>query len=220
MKTIFFKPNLTPDERVEELNKICYNKGDDTFQRSLTESEIAVEKDVFIKLTVDEQRLKDEAKTSAQDYAKRINVIVEEKNEALERINTRQREVYDKLYWVVDAANGNMNFFDRYGELIKSRKLTPDETNGVLFNNDGQPNEAKEIEYIPIEPEYTSDVQDADFEEVQDIEGVADGSTDEDDDLPEFLKPDGNQEQETQQEPETGKKKRNTRKGKQTPEKE
>ena len=109
MKTIFFKPNLTPDERVEELNKICYNKGDDTFQRSLTESEIAVEKDVFIKLTVDEQRLKDEAKTSAQDYAKRINVIVEEKNEALERINTRQREVYDKLYWVVDAANGNMN---------------------------------------------------------------------------------------------------------------
>ena len=220
MKTIFFKPNLTPDERVEELNKICYNKGDDTFQRSLTESEIAVEKDQFIKLTIDEQRLKDEAKASAQDFAKRINVISEEKNEALERINTRQREVYDKLYWVVDAANGNMNFFDRYGELIKSRKLTPDETNGVLFNNDGQPNEAKEIEYIPIEPEYTADVQDADFEEVQDIEGVADGSTDEEDDLPEFLKPDGNQEQETQQEPETGKKKRNTRKGKQTPEKE
>ena len=51
MKTIIFMPHATPDERIEALNKICYNRGDDTFMRSLTESEIAVEKDNFIDLS-------------------------------------------------------------------------------------------------------------------------------------------------------------------------
>lgn len=183
MKTIIFAPNLTPDERVKELQKICYNRGDDTFMRSLTESEISVEKDQFIKLTIEEQKLKDEAKESAQSYQRKINLVSESKKESLDRINTRQREVYDKLYWVVDAANGKMNFFDRYGELIKSRNLTPDETNGVLFNNDGQPSENTPKE-LPLfsddEPTHVSDVldiEDADFEDVKEDEiGVADGS--------------------------------------------
>lgn len=185
MKTIIFAPNLTPDERVKELQKICYNRGDDTFMRSLTESEISVEKDQFIKLTIEEQKLKDEAKESAQSYQRKINLVSESKKESLDRINTRQREVYDKLYWVVDAANGKMNFFDRYGELIKSRNLTPDETNGVLFNNDGQPKEnvPKELPHIiDDEPAHVADIvdiEDADYEEVKEDEiGVADGSID------------------------------------------
>lgn len=62
MKTIIFMPHATPDERIEALNKVCYNRGDDTFMRTLTESEIAVEKDRFVDLFKEEQVLVDEAK--------------------------------------------------------------------------------------------------------------------------------------------------------------
>ena len=177
-------PHATPDERIEALNKVCYNRGDDTFMRTLTESEIAVEKDRFVDLFKEEQVLVDEAKESAAAFAKKIKAASEERKEVFELINTRQREVRDKLYWVIDAPNGNMNFFDRYGELIKSRKLTPDETNGILFNNDGtnaNTQNVKDIPFLTEEPDHVadvadiSDIQDADFEEVKD-DNIADGS--------------------------------------------
>lgn len=177
-------PHATPDERIEELNKICYNRGDDTFMRTLTESEIAVEKDRFVDLFKEEQVLIEEAKESAAAFSKKIKAASDERKEVFELINTRQREVRDKLYWVIDAKNGNMNFFDRYGELIKSRKLTPDETNGILFNNDGTNANTQEVKELPMmveQPDHVSDVegvvdiQDADFEEVKD-DDVADGS--------------------------------------------
>lgn len=181
MKPIIFMPHATPDERIEALNKVCYNRGDDTFMRTLTESEIAVEKDRFVDLFKEEQVLVDEAKESAAAFAKKIKAASEERKEVFELINTRQREVRDKLYWVIDAPNGNMNFFDRYGELIKSRKLTPDETNGILFNNDGTNANVKDIPFLTEEPDHIadvadiSDIQDADFEEVKD-DNIADGS--------------------------------------------
>lgn len=184
MKTIIFMPHATPDERIEALNKVCYNRGDDTFMRTLTESEIAVEKDRFVDLFKEEEVLVDEAKESAAAFAKKIKAASEERKEVFKLINTRQREVRDKLYWVIDAPNGNMNFFDRYGELIKSRKLTPDETNGILFNNDGtnaNTQNVKDIPFLTEEPDHVadvadiSDIQDADFEEVKD-DNIADGS--------------------------------------------
>lgn len=177
-------PHATPDERIEALNKVCYNRGDDTFMRTLTESEIAVEKDRFVDLFKEEEVLVDEAKESAAAFAKKIKAASEERKEVFKLINTRQREVRDKLYWVIDAPNGNMNFFDRYGELIKSRKLTPDETNGILFNNDGtnaNTQNVKDIPFLTEEPDHVadvadiSDIQDADFEEVKD-DNIADGS--------------------------------------------
>ena len=199
-------PNVTPDERVDALNKICYNKGDDTFMRSLTESEIAVEKDNFLDFFKEEQSLKEEAKESAQMFAKKINFASQERAEAFEAINSRQREVRDKLYWVIDAANNNMNFFDRYGELIKSRKLTPDETNGTLFNSEGAVKEFKELPFL--EPEHVSDVQDIDFEEMQEADGTAqdENATVVDDET-----------QEDEPKAETGKKPKKPRKTKETP---
>lgn len=227
MKTIIFMPHATPDERIEALNKVCYNRGDDTFMRTLTESEIAVEKDRFVDLFKEEQVLVDEAKESAAAFAKKIKAASEERKEVFELINTRQREVRDKLYWVIDADNGNMNFFDRYGELIKSRKLTPDETNGILFNNDGSnanTQDVKEIPFIVEEPDHVadvadiSDIQDADFKEVKD-ENVADGSI-VDENATETDAENTTATQEDGKPTETGQKSKKPRKPKQTPEKE
>ena len=171
MKTVIFLPLATPNERVEELNKICYNRGDETFNRTLTESELAVEKDNFISLLKSEEDLKDELKKTISEYQTRIKAIEEERKQSFTAINTGQLEVRDKLYWVIDFKNGNMNYFDRYGELIKSRKLTPDETNGQLFNNAGEAANSEGFLAIEHDQQYNgdvrdiSDIEDVDFEE-------------------------------------------------------
>lgn len=58
-------------------------------------------------------------------------------DERLERIQTRKRKVYDKLYGLANYGTGLMEYYDRFGELIDSRKLTPDEATWHLFNNNG-----------------------------------------------------------------------------------
>ena len=95
-------------------------------------------------------------------------------DEQLERVQTRSRKVYDTLYGVVDNENKTMQFFDKYGELISSRKLTPDEYHGKLFDNDGDAataQETKQLDYA--KPSFYDgdanyeDVKDAEFEEAE-----------------------------------------------------
>ena len=47
MKTIVFKPELSTDERVKELKKVCKTKTVKAFKRSLTESDIEKELRVY-----------------------------------------------------------------------------------------------------------------------------------------------------------------------------
>ena len=90
-------------------------------------------------------------------------------DEQLERVQTRSRKVYDTLYGVVDNENGTMQFFDKYGELISTRKLTPDEYHGKLFDNDGDAATAQEPKQLPYaKPSFYDG--DANYEDIQDVE--------------------------------------------------
>ena len=174
MKTILFMPTATIDERVKQLEKTCYTKGEENYSRTLTESEIEREKGYYVE---NGARLKDveaEAKASAESFNAKKTAIKKEMDEQLERVQTRSRKVYDTLYGVVDNENKTMQFFDKYGELISSRKLTPDEYHGKLFDNDGDAataQETKQLDYA--KPSFYDgdanyeDVKDAEFEEAE-----------------------------------------------------
>ena len=174
MKTILFMPTATIEERVKQLEKTCYTKGEENYSRTLTESEIEREKGYYVE---NGGRLKDveaEAKASAESFKEKKTAIKKEMDEQLERVQTRSRKVYDTLYGVVDNENKTMQFFDKYGELISSRKLTPDEYHGKLFDNDGDAataQETKQLDYA--KPSFYDgdanyeDVKDAEFEEAE-----------------------------------------------------
>ena len=180
MKTILFMPTATIDERVKQLEKTCYTKGEENYSRTLTESEIEREKGYYVE---NGARLKDveaEAKASAESFNAKKTAIKKEMDEQLERVQTRSRKVYDTLYGVVDNENGTMQFFDKYGELISTRKLTPDEYHGKLFDNDGDAATAQEPKQLPYaKPSFYDgdanyeDIQDAEFEETKKEQGNA-----------------------------------------------
>ena len=169
MKTILFMPTATIDERVKQLEKTCYTKGEENYSRTLTESEIEREKGYYVE---NGGRLKDveaEAKASAESFNAKKTAIKKEMDEQLERVQTRSRKVYDTLYGVVDNENGTMQFFDKYGELISTRKLTPDEYHGKLFDNDGDAATAQEPKQLPYaKPSFYDG--DANYEDVKDTE--------------------------------------------------
>ena len=166
MKAIAFMPNATIDERVAQLKKICHSESEETYNRTLTDSEIEREKTNYVDNGV---RLKDvevEAKASADSFKAKKTAIKKEMDEQLERVQNRSRKVYDTLYGVANPENGQMEFYDKFGELISSRGLTPDEFNGKLFDNEGEASAGAEPLGIGFEKP-KPDIEDAEYEEVK-----------------------------------------------------
>ena len=166
MKAIAFMPNATIDERVVQLKKICHSESEETYNRTLTDSEIEREKTNYVDNGI---RLKDvevEAKASADSFNAKKTAIKKEMDEQLERVQNRSRKVYDTLYGVANPENGQMEFYDKFGELISSRGLTPDEFNGKLFDNEGEASAGAETLGIGFEKP-KPDIEDAEYEEVK-----------------------------------------------------
>ena len=166
MKAIAFLPNATIDERVAQLKKICHSESEETYNRTLTDSEIEREKTNYVDNGI---RLKDvevEAKASADSFHAKKTAIKKEMDEQLERVQNRSRKVYDTLYGVANPENGQMEFYDKFGELISSRGLTPDEFNGKLFDNEGEASAGAEPLGIGFEKP-KPDIEDAEYEEVK-----------------------------------------------------
>ena len=166
MKAIAFMPNATIDERVAQLKKICHSESEETYNRTLTDSEIEREKTNYVDNGI---RLKDvevEAKASADSFNAKKTAIKKEMDEQLERVQNRSRKVYDTLYGVANPENGQMEFYDKFGELISSRGLTPDEFNGKLFDNEGEASAGAEPLGIGFEKPKPY-IEDAEYEEVK-----------------------------------------------------
>ena len=166
MKAIAFMPNATIDERVAQLKKICHSESEETYNRTLTDSEIEREKTNYVDNGI---RLKDvevEAKASADSFNAKKTAIKKEMDEQLKRVQNRSRKVYDTLYGVANPENGQMEFYDKFGELISSRGLTPDEFNGKLFDNEGEASAGAEPLGIGFEKP-KPDIEDAEYEEVK-----------------------------------------------------
>lgn len=173
MKTIVFRPDLSTDERVKELKKVCKTKTVKAFKRSLTESDIEKELRVYADLGIKLQEAELEKSEIVKTHNEGIKAIEAEMDVSLDVIKNGKKEVSDDLYLVPNYDSGQMETFDKFGELIETRGLTPDEHTGHLFNNDGsekenaapiEDNGVKEIGFE--EPVKESDIQDADWEPI------------------------------------------------------
>lgn len=203
-----FMANASVEERVQALKTACRTKHEETFHRSLTETDIEKERFDYSENGGKLKNIEAEAKESADTYKEKISVVKKSMDAQLTRIQTGKREVYDTLYGIVNTDGGTMDFFDKYGELISSRKLTADEFTGRIFDNHGEPEQLFKI--LPGTPAEA-------FEDAVIVEAENEAAPD-DDDLPDFLKPDNEaaaeDEAEAPETPETPKTPRKTRKSK------
>lgn len=210
MRTIMFMPELSPEDRVKELKKVCAVSDYEKFNRNLTESEIELERHAYAETGMRLEDLDYEAKESAESFRLKIKALKTDAEEKLKRIRTGQREVYDATYGVPDYETGKMVFFDKYGEIVRTRNLIPDEYNGRFFNNQNEPMEPAPVKGL----DWDGVIEDGESGEIQDAEIVEDYS-ETDPDLPDFLQPDGGEGVEPEEEPKKrGKRGKNTSKNK------
>ena len=171
MKIISFMPELSAEQREKELKKICKTKRQDKFKRSLTDADIEKELRNYADLGIKLEEKENEKSEVMKTHNEAIKAVEAEMHTSLEVIKNGKKEVLDTLYMVPNYETGQMESFDRFGELIETRRLTPDEHTGHLFNNDGSETESNEPENISpkeigFDGDTKSDIQDADFEEV------------------------------------------------------
>ena len=174
-------PELSTDEREKELKKICKSKRTDKFKRSLTEADIEKELRNYADLGIKLEEKENEKSEVMKTHNEAIKAVEAEMHTSLDVIKNGKKEVLDTLYMVPNYETGQMESFDRFGELIETRRLTPDEHTGHLFNNDGSENEVSEEtsanngpKEIGFDGDKNSDIQDADFEEINEKEAETD----------------------------------------------
>lgn len=167
MKAVHFKPELDITERQKQLKKMCVAQQTKEFQRTLSDAEIDKARHDYVSQAVTLGNVQKNAKAAADSFKAEMSSITTMMEEGLKRIETGKRKVTDTLYSVPNYETGMMEIYDKYGERIDIRKLTPDESTGQMFNNAGEAmheeepgNAVKEIGFAG------GDIQDADFEEV------------------------------------------------------
>lgn len=171
MKAVHFKPELDITERQKQLKKMCVAQHTKEFQRTLSDSEIDKARHDYVSQAVTLGNVQKNAKAAADSFKAEMSSISTMMEEGLKRIETGKRKVTDTLYSVPNYETGMMEIYDKYGERIDIRKLTPDESTGQMFNNAGEAiheeeqaatNAVREIGFVPD----GDNIQDADFEEV------------------------------------------------------
>lgn len=137
--TDYIYPNITQEERVRMLKKMCRTKEQRTYTKSLSDTEVAGEEKKHASDTMRIHQLKDDLKEHNARVKGQIKELETTQIERLEEIANRRRQVYDWVYGLPDQINGKMMFYDGAGELIDSRDLYESEKQKVLFvGEDGQ----------------------------------------------------------------------------------
>jgi hydroxypyruvate isomerase len=102
-------------QRAEHLEANAVKVEEMTYHKALNEAELEKERLRFSQLAIEI--------SSKQDRRK----LVEDYKKTLQMIKTKQREVTENVYHLADHAEGMMCTYNNRGELIGSRRLTPEE---------------------------------------------------------------------------------------------
>lgn len=142
-------------DRVKMLQKLSSKSEVKTYNRTLSQREVDLEKDKYTSDAIELERQKAELKATAERLKAGITSVENLMIERLERIKTGQMQTTATVYGLVDTAEFRMRFYDNYGEEIYNRELTPDERQGKLFIGDdplGTPRAVEDVEHVVIEP--------------------------------------------------------------------
>jgi hypothetical protein len=132
-----FMPGIPNEERESYLKSQCYSHEESIHYRPLSSDEVAASKDSFIDNCDKINKIKDEAKEVMKAFKERIEELEEENHTFMLSVKTKSAEMKEILYGVDDQESGMMHFYNASGDLIKSRRLLPEETQTKIKGGTG-----------------------------------------------------------------------------------
>lgn len=122
-----FMPELSPEERLNVMRNNADEVENTDYEKELSEEELTVKKDQFLKNDIALANLEDELADKKKEIKSKIDPL-KLKNKALRyEVKTGKKKVKGNLYHMADHVNSKMETYDETGELITSRRLRPDE---------------------------------------------------------------------------------------------
>jgi len=126
---------ISEEERVRSMDDTCYRKVQEKFYQPIVSDEIEEIKNELLNAYMKLSDLEAEKKEVIEEINERIKPYKKEVKELTSSLKQGAREVEDILWYMDDQEEGLMYLYDRFGNLIKSRKLLPSERQGVVRNN-------------------------------------------------------------------------------------
>jgi hypothetical protein len=176
MTVQFLYQDYSMKDRERLLSNMAAKKENRSYSRSLTQEEIDREKDQYASRAIELEDAIETAKAEAKSAKAQIEALKKIMEEKINKIRNGKEEAVGVLYGIPDQHNGKMLFYDKYGELINTRDLTPDERQGRLFIDNESSQGAAGNVTIPVEnhdalaAEVIETVEGAASIEVQDVE--------------------------------------------------
>ena len=127
-------PDLNVKDREDLLREQCAKKEMRNYSHSLQQSEIDVETKNYAQDGILLDNTREELTNIKNEYAAKIKGIEDRMKERLEKIKFGKKQVSGILYGIPNHTENRMMYYDKFGELVESRDLLPDERQGGLFN--------------------------------------------------------------------------------------
>ena len=125
MLTIY--QDMPLNEREEQLQKMAAKTEKRTYRRTLQQSEVDAERNKYTSNAIDLQVMEEELENLKKDYTAKIKAHEAMMKERLDKIKNGKEDISGNLYGLPNYQNSRMMFYDKYGELIDSRDLLPEE---------------------------------------------------------------------------------------------
>jgi len=132
-----FMPDETPQDRLRLLRENCDGHEETTYYKELTPVEVAEKNALMIDNLIQLRKLEEEMSLIKKTHKLKADPLKEENNIYLTEVHTGKQTVKGTLYHMADLENGMMETYDGEGELLKSRRLRPEEKQGKLFSAPG-----------------------------------------------------------------------------------
>jgi hypothetical protein len=125
-----FMPNETPTERLRLLQQNADQVEETKYYRDLTQSELDQKREAFLQ-NAEKVALAKKDLDAAKAVFKGIAEKPMNDNELLlEEVSTRKALVKGTLFHMANYDEGMMESFDELGDLVQTRRLTPEEKGG------------------------------------------------------------------------------------------
>ena len=127
-------PEATAKERLMILQENAQKIEVTTYQKNLTDDELAVKREDLAENHIKLDQFEDEFSEVKQNFKLKVKPLKNANKVILAEIKTKQTSVDGTLFHMANHEDGMMEIYDQEGILISSRRLRPEERQGAIFS--------------------------------------------------------------------------------------
>lgn len=129
-----FMPDVSAKERIIIMQENAARVEQTSYQRALSQDELAARREDLADNCIKLNQFEDDLKDVKDSYKIKMDPLKASNKTLLVEIKTKQTKVDGILYHMANYDDGLMETYDSEGYIIGSRRLRPDEKQGIIFS--------------------------------------------------------------------------------------